>query len=225
VNNTSGKQHASPLEDIEELIVNMASMLSQMGEPFNKQTLIAFSTDLLANTYHAVNSKEYFKDMYNKVYAEMVTTGVAVELEHEVMLDKNGNQVDDESKMYGLPMKHKIVCPENIVFVDETGCNTNMKLDGKVGGETFIISSDKPSRGMNGSMGHMHFLFLGFVSRMGDPIMCAVILKSEKQACDIPISWITGIDVGCILTEHGETIQSFIEETKEGGARWTYVQI
>jgi hypothetical protein len=57
--------------------------------------------------------------MYNKVYAEMVTTGVAVELEHEVMLDKNGNQVDDESKMYGLPMKHKIVHPENIVFVDQ----------------------------------------------------------------------------------------------------------
>jgi hypothetical protein len=48
--------------------------------------------------------------------------------------------------------------------------------------------------------------------------MCAMILKSEKQACDLPISWITGIDVDCILTEHGETKQSFIEETKEGGA-------
>jgi hypothetical protein len=93
-----------------------------------------------------------------------------------------------------------------------------MKLDGKVGGETFIISTDKTSRGMNGSMGDIHFSVLGFISGMGDPIMCAMILKSEKQACDLPISWITGIDVGCILTEHGETIQSFIEETKEGGA-------
>jgi hypothetical protein len=63
-------------------------------------------------------TKEYLKDTYNKVYAEMVTTGVAVELEHKVMLDKNGNEVDDESKMCGLPTKHKIVCPENIVFVD-----------------------------------------------------------------------------------------------------------
>jgi hypothetical protein len=45
-----------------------------------------------------------------------------------------------------------------------------------------------------------------------------MILKSKKKACDLTISWITGIDVGCILTEHGETIQSFIEETKEGGA-------
>jgi hypothetical protein len=212
VNNTSGKQHASPLEDIEELVVNMAIMRSQMGEPFNKQTLIAFTTDLIANTYHADNliafkkqrllmdqekdlsdekvipgarwyqgfmkrnkhrirtekllitdvnrnsyvTKEYFKDMYNKVYAEMVTAGVAVELEHEVMLDKNGNEVDDESKIYGLPT---IVRPENIVFVDETGCNTNMKLDGKVGGETFIISCDKTSRGMNGSMGEKCLMF------------------------------------------------------------------
>jgi hypothetical protein len=109
-------------------------------------------------------TKEYFKDMYNKVYAEMVTAGVAVELEHEVMLDKNGNKVGDESKMYGLPTKHKIVRPENIVFVDETGCNTNMKLDGIVGSETFIISSNKTSRGMNGSMGEINFSVLGFIS-------------------------------------------------------------
>jgi hypothetical protein len=47
-----------------------------------------------------------------------------------------------------------------------------MKLDCTAGDETFIISSNKTSRGMNGPMGDIHFLVLGFVSGTGDPNVC-----------------------------------------------------
>ena len=50
------------------------------------------------------------------------------------MFDKEGNEVNDENKIYGRKTRNRITFPDNAVFVDETGSNANQKDDGYIGG-------------------------------------------------------------------------------------------
>jgi hypothetical protein len=61
--------------------------------------------------------KDLFNDMYNNVYALMKEAGVVEELPEEVMLDIDGNIVDDEAQMYGFPTRYRVTDPDNIVFL------------------------------------------------------------------------------------------------------------
>jgi hypothetical protein len=72
--------------------------------------------------------------MYDDVYDRMVEAGVATKLDEEVMLDKEGNIVTNEEEMFGRPTEYIVTKPEQILFVDETGSNTNPKEDGYAGG-------------------------------------------------------------------------------------------
>ena len=65
--------------------------------------------------------------MYDHIYDKMVAAKVAIKLDVPVMLDENGVEVINKNDAPGLPTMYKITCPQNIVFVDETGKNTNMK--------------------------------------------------------------------------------------------------
>jgi hypothetical protein len=73
--------------------------------------------------------------MYDGVYEPMVAAKVATKLEEEVMYDFSGRITTDETKVYGRPTTYRLDHPKNVLFVDETGCNTIMKQDGHVGGE------------------------------------------------------------------------------------------
>ena len=73
---------------------------------------------------------ENFQNMYDNIYKEMVKSGVAVLLDEEIMYDENGLETDDIEKMFGRPTRYKLTKPEMVIFVDETGCNTNQR-DGK----------------------------------------------------------------------------------------------
>ena len=64
---------------------------------------------------------EHFEDMYDSIYARMVEAGVATKYDNLLMFDKEGNEVDDENKMYGRKTRYRMTCPDNVVFVDETG--------------------------------------------------------------------------------------------------------
>jgi hypothetical protein len=144
---------------------------------------------------HTWCTYENFANMYEGVYDAMVSAGVAEKLDHEVMLDFDGNEVDDESQMFGRPTKYRLLHPENCLFVDETGCNTNQKEDGNIGGRLFVLPVDSAEAGVTGVCTDLHFTVLCFTSGTGEPVLCAVILKSEKDIKDIPISWKLGIDI------------------------------
>jgi hypothetical protein len=60
-------------------------------------------------------------------------------LENEVMYDKNGEETTDKEKMFGRPTKYKMVHPEYLLCVYETGCNTNQKENGYIGGDLFVL--------------------------------------------------------------------------------------
>ncbi len=123
-------------------------------------------------------TKENFQNMYESVYEAMVTAGVA--------------QKEDEEITYGtgLPSRYRLTKPEYVLFVDETGCNTNQLNDGRVGGELFIVPQVANEAGRPiGSTTDLHFTVLGFISGTGEAVMCAIIFKSDLPVSEIPISW------------------------------------
>ncbi len=65
--------------------------------------------------------------MYSSVYKTMVEAGVVEELEEEIQQDS------------GIPSKFQLINPDYVIFVDETGSNTNQIKDGRVGGEKCIV--------------------------------------------------------------------------------------
>ncbi len=46
-----------------------------------------------------------------------------------------------------------------------------------------------------GSMTDLHFTVLRFVSRIGEPVICAILFKSDQKVHEIPINWKTGINL------------------------------
>ena len=65
--------------------------------------------------------------MYESVYEATVSAGVAKKEEEEINYGT------------GLPSRYRLTKPEYVLFVDETGFNTNQLNDGRVGGELFIV--------------------------------------------------------------------------------------
>jgi len=112
-------------------------------------------------------TKENFQIMYESVYEAMVTAGVA--------------QKEDEEITYGtgLPSRYRLTKPEYVLFMDETGCNTNQLNDGRVGGELFIVpKADNEAGCPIDATTDLHFTVLGFISGTGEAVMCAIIFKS-----------------------------------------------
>jgi len=139
---------------------------------------------------------EHFENMYNNVYARMIEAGVAVKLESKVWFNKDCDIVESkEDGGIGLMSDVQLVHPEYVVFVDETGVNTNQKADGAVGDQKFVVGKHQEDVGLCGATTDIHFTVLVFTAATGQPIMCSVIMKSEQDVSQIPTSWKLGIDI------------------------------
>lgn len=138
--------------------------------------------------------RQNFVEMYDDVYNLLVRAGNARRLETEAMFDKDGNIVTDQELMYGQPTKYVLTHPNNFIFVDETGCNTNQKNDGYVGGQRFVVPADGTGAGLVGSTTDISFTVLAFTNAFGQPLLCAVIFPSKKDLNNIPLPWSLGID-------------------------------
>jgi hypothetical protein len=55
-----------------------------------------------------------------------------------------------------------------------------------------------------GTATNIHFTLLTFTNALGQPLLCSIVLKSERGISEIPISWKLGIDV-CKNVESGGT--------------------
>jgi hypothetical protein len=137
---------------------------------------------------------ENFANMYESVYETMVKAGVATKLPEAVWFDRDGNIVLNEEQAFGEKSKYLLQHPEYCVYVDETGSNTNQKADGHVGGRRFVVPKGETEIGKVGAINDLHFTTLVFTAATGDPILVAVILKSEKNADKVPINWKLGVD-------------------------------
>ncbi len=139
---------------------------------------------------------ERFENMYNNIYEAMVRSKVARKLDHLQYYNEDGDVVRNENEAYGLPTRYEITHPHYILSVDETGKNTNMRSDGKVGGKRFIVPKNAVTNtGCLGSSTDLHFTVLCFTAATGEAVMCAIILKSEQDISKIHFSWRFGIDI------------------------------
>jgi hypothetical protein len=169
---------------------------------------------------------ENFENMYTAVYEAMVEAGVATKYDEEVMLDRNGNITNDVEKLFGRKTKYQLIKPHRCVYVDETGCNTNMKEDGHIGGRRYIMAEGQVEGARTGVTSDLHFTVLPFMSGTGAAIMCAVVLKSDKSVEDLPISWKLGIDVSRNVRT-GETLVetydiAYADGVSIGGPKCTF---
>lgn len=148
------------------------------------------------NKRHTWCTYEHFSNMYDSAYESMVKCGVAEKVSTAIMYDKEGKEVDNPNLMHGLPSMYRMLKPENCLFVDETGSNTNMKEDGHIGGRQYVLPQENydGESGTTGLTTDLHFTVLCFTSGTGIPVMCAIILKSEKPIEKLPYCWRFGVD-------------------------------
>jgi len=138
---------------------------------------------------------ENFSNMYDNIYASLIDAGVARRLPEKVRRNRSGTIVaDDDEDAFGFPSDIEIIHPEWILFVDEVGVNTNQKEDGSIGGEKHIVPVDDPDARMTGATTDIHFTVLVFQAATGEPVLVAVILKSNKTSNDVDVNWKLGID-------------------------------
>ena len=136
-------------------------------------TMNALRTDWV--TYSNVNK------MYDLVYDQMVTAGVACQLSPSEFYYVNGEgeTVDKQIASVGLKVKIEITHPEWIIFGDEVGTDLNMKDDGNVAGQKFV--GNKNSR-IKRTYSHKsgRFTVIGLTAATGTPVMCICIFAAEE---------------------------------------------
>ena len=134
--------------------------------------------------------KSNLAQMYDVIYDEMVDARIAIKLDVPVFTDRHGNEVDENNR-FGLKQDIKITHPHYLIFADESGCNTNQKKDGQIGGRKHLVEKNTVPQTMACTNDH-RFTVLPFTSASGEAICLVVIFRSEKD--DIPLTWQTGID-------------------------------
>ena len=81
--------------------------------------------------------------MYVEMYEAMVQCRVAIKLDEEVMVDREGKVVQSEDLAFGRKTKYLLSHPDFLLFVDEVGDHTSQKNDGNVGGQKFLVQNDQ----------------------------------------------------------------------------------
>jgi hypothetical protein len=75
------------------------------------------------------------QEMYDEVYANLVTSGLAVKHDEAVLQNEAGEIVACEKEAFGCQSAYELIHPNMLVFVDEVGNNTSQAKDGAVGGK------------------------------------------------------------------------------------------
>ena len=104
-----------------------------------------------------------FNQMYKAVYTAMVESRVAIMLDEEVHINRQGQVTTNKDKAYGWKMKYLLTQPEN---VNEVGDNTSQKNVGNIGGQKFIVDTNQHPL-IQSSNADSHFTILWFTTAAG----------------------------------------------------------
>ena len=162
-----------------------------------------------------------FEAMYNCIYDKLVEAGVAEKSSAPYPYDAEGYLLEsaDDTNLLGVPTRYRLTDPDWLLFVDETGANTNMKKDGRIGQKTYIVGQNQGETGRQGAANDIHFTTLVFQAATGDPVLCGVILKSNREfASDLPITTTLGFDVTKTVREGEGTSDTLLLNMEQGGA-------
>ena len=167
------------------------------------------------------NKYEYYSMMYTSIYTRMTEAGVAVfDESKKTFYDFHGNEVsENDPARYGNGTNFKVVEPEWILFVDETGANTNMKKDGRIGSKKYIVGRNQVETSRKGAVQDLHFTTLVFQCATGAPVMVGVVLKSQKQSAnELPLTTTAGFDITVPLRLGADDTETLELNMMDGGA-------
>jgi hypothetical protein len=129
--------------------------------------------------------------MYDKIYELLEKTGHATKLPAPVWMDKKGRIVD-EAQAFGSQVDLVLKYPERVCFFDETGCNTNQKEDGQVGGSTYIKKAGTRAE-LPAICSDIRWTLIPITNALGEAVCCVIIFQTNSK--EIPANWIHGIDI------------------------------
>jgi len=124
-------------------------------------------------------SYENFEQMYDDVYRGMVKSGIAIELENEVWVNKQGLIVESEEESFERKTKFILTRPNYLIFVDETGDDTSQKHDGNQGSEKFVVGVKERAL-LSSSFDGCHWTSLGFTLGDGRRLLCVIIIACSE---------------------------------------------
>jgi hypothetical protein len=90
---------------------------------------------------HVYCTLQNFKDMYRYMYFHMTRTNVCTKLPEEHVLDIAG-EICDKKEKKGRVYRYRMDHPCKVMFVDETGANTNEGKDGNISGMELLTTQE-----------------------------------------------------------------------------------
>jgi hypothetical protein len=117
----------------------------------------------------------------------MEKAGVAEKLSEPMWVDEK-QLITEKENAFGQQATHLLIHPENVIFVDEVGCNTSQKGDGARGGEKKIVVRGTVAK-ETATTNNKHLTNLGFTAATGVPVLRTIIISGKTM------SLITGLDV------------------------------
>jgi hypothetical protein len=133
----------------------------------------------------------------------MDQAGVLEDLEEPVWMNLAGEIVDSEEEAFGEKVRQTVKHADYLLFVDEVGNNTNMKEDGRIGGER-LLKAKGQSAEITAATSDAHFTVLGFTAGTGEPVMCAIIFAAGEMTQELQL----GIDIRSPMVEGDDSIRA-----------------
>jgi hypothetical protein len=142
-----------------------------------------------------------FSQMYDLVYDQMDQAGVLEDLDEPVWMNLAGEVVSSEAESFGEKVTKIMKHPEYVLFVDEVGNNTNMKDDGRVGGERLLKAKGRKAE-VTAATSEAHFTVLGFTAANGEPVMFAIIFAASEMTQELQL----GVDIRALMVEGDDSV-------------------
>jgi hypothetical protein len=180
---------------------------------------------------------DHFKARYDLVYESMVKAGIAEKYVKPTLFDIDGGRVAQTERewAYGLPSRYKLTKPDYLLFVDQLG--SKVKADrqqnfyGHVDGQAFSLPVDcsgtSAGIGLPDGETEMKFSVYCFLNGLGETVLCAIILKSDRDVMEIPLSVRWGIDTSKPLNGGRTEVELFenncgVGQAMQGGPVCNY---
>jgi hypothetical protein len=108
--------------------------------------------------------------MCGLVHKQANEAGALEDLEEPAWMNSAGEIVSTEAELFGAKINKILKHPKCLLFVDEVGNNTNMKDNGRVGGEWLLKARGQMAE-VTAATSEACFAVLGFTAATREPAM------------------------------------------------------
>ena len=123
-----------------------------------------------------------FRDMYDHIEDVLVTDSkVAKRFNTPVLMNTDGENVEDESQAFGCKVNIDIHRPDMRIVLDEVGCNITQEKDSAKGGQLYLCGVHSQQPYQAAATKNCHFTCLCLTRLDGVALMCVVIIEGKRR--------------------------------------------